>query len=400
MGSGILFYATLLVAVAAGWSIAWVSLRSRYQSKRSVKDIYHDYFVGLNYLLGDEPDEAIDTFIRALEINSDTIETHLALGTLLRRRGKVDKAIKVHQELLARPELDSQFSDSVRLELSHDYVAAGLLDRAEQLLKELLSDSSESKLNALFQLTTVYQIEKEWQEAIDAIKTLLADPRYRKDKSIRSVGAHFCCELAEQAMANEQPQVARDHIKNAFRFDRNSARASFLMARLEKMTNNLARAIKELVRIRNLHPEFISEIIEPMAECYQQLGEKGDIREFEKFLLSCLDDQPRASTLLKLVELVRTGDSEASAMVLLSSRLRQNPSLKGIVAMLQVHVSKTEGQLQHDLLQTVEILKLLLQAKPGYQCDQCGFETRSLYWQCSSCQKWDTVKPHLGIDGE
>jgi lipopolysaccharide biosynthesis regulator YciM len=172
------------------------------------------------------------------------------------------------------------------------------------------------------------------------------------------------------------------------------------MARLEQVTNNFSRAIKELVRIRNHHPEFISEIIEPMADCYQQIGDESSNKEFENFLLGCLDEQPRASTLLKMIELVRKHDSDASAIALLSSRLRQNPSLKGVVAMLQLHISKAEGQLHHDLSQAVEILKLLLQSKPGYQCDQCGFETRSLYWQCSSCQNWDTVKPKLGIEGE
>lgn len=398
--SGILLYLLLLVAVAAGWLMAYVSFRSKQKYKRGLKEIYHDYFVGLNYLLGDEPDEAIDTFINALEINSDTIETHLALGTLLRRRGKVDRAIKVHQELLGRQGLEQDFADSVRLELSNDYISAGLLDRAERLLKELINESTQSKPDALIQLTTVYQIEKEWEEAIDVIKILLADSRFRKDRSIRSVGAHFCCELAEQAMTDQNFQAARDQIKNAFRFDRNSARASLLMARLEKETNNLQTAIKELARVRHLHPEFISEIIEPMAECYQQLGDTADVKEFEFFLDASLDDHPRASSLLKLIELVRQREGDTAATILLASRLRQNPSLKGLATLLQIQQGNADGQLQNSLEQTVATLRSLIESKPGYRCGHCGFETRNLYWQCSSCQKWDSVTPILGIEGE
>ena len=150
--SSIFFYILLLVALAAGWALAQVSLKSKYRSNRSVNDFYNDYFVGLNYLLGDEPDEAIDTFISALEINDDTVETHLALGTLLRRRGKVDKAIKVHQSLLARSDLVREFSDLVQLELSNDYISAGLLDRAEHLAQELLRESDGVRPDALLQL--------------------------------------------------------------------------------------------------------------------------------------------------------------------------------------------------------------------------------------------------------
>lgn len=179
--SGITFYLWLLVAVAAGWLLARYSIKPARRSRRTTSDIYHDYFVGLNYLLRDEPDEAVDTFIRGLEVNGDTFETHLALGTLLRRRGKVDKAITVHQDLLARSGLPSEFGDSVRLELSNDYIAAGLLDRAERLLKELLSDDNPSRWDALAQLVTVYQIEKEWAQAIEMVDQLIQNSRYRRE---------------------------------------------------------------------------------------------------------------------------------------------------------------------------------------------------------------------------
>ncbi|MBL4820102.1 MAG: lipopolysaccharide assembly protein LapB [Gammaproteobacteria bacterium] len=398
--SSIFFYILLLVALAAGWALAQVSLKSKYRSNRSVNDFYNDYFVGLNYLLGDEPDEAIDTFISALEINDDTVETHLALGTLLRRRGKVDKAIKVHQSLLARSDLVREFSDLVQLELSNDYISAGLLDRAEHLAQELLRESDGVRPDALLQLTTIYQIEREWEQAITSVKALLEIPNFKKDESIKSLAAHFCCELAEQAISDEQPQQARDQIKRAFRFDRSSARASFLMAKLEQLTNNPQKAIKELLRIRHQHPHFISEIIGPMAECYRHSAKPDETIKFEKFLRECLDDRFRVSVLLKLVELVRKREGDTAAAELLSTRLSQHPSLKGTVALLQSHIDETDGKLHLDLKLIEDVLNKLSQSKPGYQCDHCGFETKNLYWQCSSCKKWDSVKPRLGLEGE
>jgi lipopolysaccharide biosynthesis regulator YciM len=288
----------------------------------------------------------------------------------------------------------------VRLELSNDYIAAGLLDRAERLLKELLKDSKKAKPDALLQLTTIYQKEKEWDNAIDAIQTLIEDSRFKKDKSIRSVGAHFCCELAEQALNDGHSQLAKDHLKHAFRFDRNSARASLLLAKLEHVTKNYSRAIKELARLGNQHPHFISEVIEPMSECYAALGQDDALKDFEKYLKTSLAENFRISTLLKLADVVRKAEGDEAANQILSNKLQKNPSLRGVAALLDNHSASTGGQLKVDLHRSVETLRALEQSKQGYRCNHCGFETKSLYWQCSSCQKWDSVFPILGIEGE
>ena len=225
-------YFLFLVAIIAGWLFGRVNLFGRKPKKTVNGNLFEDYFVGLNYLLNDEPDEAIDTFINALEINSETIETHLALGALLRRRGKVDKAINVHQALLARPGLSKEFSDSTRLQLSLNYIAAGLLDRAERLSNELLVENSPAKWAALEQLITIYQTEKEWEKAIEASEALLRNPANKKDDRKKGAAAHYCCELAEQQLQANQQNKAREQIKRAFGFDRHSIRAALLLARL------------------------------------------------------------------------------------------------------------------------------------------------------------------------
>ena len=134
-----LLYVLILAAIAIGW---WLGRRERkHQAANEHQKLSRNYFQGLNYLLNEQPDRAISTFIQALEVNSDTIETHLALGSLLRRRGEVDKAVSVHQNLLARPQLNRETSHYVQLELARDYLLAGLLDRAEKLLLDLIEEN-------------------------------------------------------------------------------------------------------------------------------------------------------------------------------------------------------------------------------------------------------------------
>ncbi|MEX2130354.1 MAG: lipopolysaccharide assembly protein LapB [Pseudohongiellaceae bacterium] len=392
-----LLFLLLVLAVGVGWLLARLTSLRPQAGKRSLTRIYHDYFVGLNYLLRDEPDEAIDTFIRALEVNGDTAETHLALGTLLRRRGKVDKAIHVHQTLLARPSLDAHFADAVKLELATDYIAAGLLDRAERLLKEMLEIDSNAKLEALRQLMTIYQTEKEWHQAIGCVEKLLQSSPFKKDAVLHGTAAHYCCELADQAMEHGQLDEVREYVKKAFQFDRHSVRAAFLAAAVEQSSGDYQKAIKELALIRQQQPEFISELIKPMAECYAKLGE---IDEFGKFLQACLDEEPRVSVILELAKLVRQQQGETAAVEFLSSKMTRYPSLKGMTALLELQANECSGALRENLLLLKSITERWLARKPGYRCNQCGFETRSLYWQCPSCQRWDTVKPILGIEGE
>jgi lipopolysaccharide biosynthesis regulator YciM len=398
--SGITFYILLLIAVIAGWIIAQVTRKSARGARRSTSDIHHDYFVGLNYLLRDEPDEAIDTFINGLEVNGETIETHLALGTLLRRRGKVDRAIKVHQDLLGRSGLSSEFADSVRLELSNDYIAAGLLDRAERLLKEMLSDGNPVRWEALAQLAQVYQIEREWDQAIGVVNQLINNPRYRKDKSLRNVAAHYCCELAELALRAGNLQTARDQIRNAFQFNRASGRAGLLLAIIEQKSANLEKSVKELMRVASNNPLLISEVVAPLAECFEQDSEGEITGSLKAELFKLLEENPRASVLLEAVKLVREDEGEEAAVQALAEGVRNNPSLKGCQALLESQLQHCEEDSRRYLRLAIETLQRYLDSKPGYRCDHCGFETRKLYWQCPSCQNWDQLQPILGTEGD
>ena len=376
----------------AGWILGRLSAPRSLAKDRATNDMFADYFVGLNYLLNDEPDEAIDTFIKALETNNDTVETHLALGALLRRRGKVDKAIKVHQALLARPGLDKAFTDSTRLQLSIDYISAGLLDRAERLLKEILSEGSNAKWEALRHLITIYQREKEWGKAIDCSTQLLTNNNHKRDIEIRAAAAHYCCELAEQNLISAQNSNAKDEIKRAFAFDRKNVRASLLLARIEQRLGNFKSAIKELVRIRTNNPEFTSQVLGPLAECYEQIH---NMPEYEKLLTNTLPDEPDVSVVLALSDLVKNRAGDEAAIEFLNDYLTRKPSLAGLVELLKLQIPRAASIVSSNLSLLQQMVDRLVRKNPAYQCNHCGYESRSLYWLCPSCQKWDRIKPIL-----
>ena len=389
-------YILLLFAIATGWVIGRISASSRKKRSFETNEIFTDYFVGLNYLLNDEPDEAIDTFIRALEINSETVETHLALGALLRRRGKVDKAIKIHQNLLARQELHKSFSDSTRLQLAIDYISAGLLDRAERLLNEILKNSAAIKWDALRYLITIYQTEKEWVKAISCSSELLKNPIYKKDQDIRAAAAHYCCELAEKLLCEEKGVGTKELIKKAFAFDKNNVRATLLLARTEQSLGNYKSAIKELVRVRTNNPEFISQVLGPLAECYEQIH---NLMEYEKLLINTLPEEPDVSVVISLSGLVKKRSGDEAAISFLNDYLVRKPSLTGLVELLKLQIPKTDAAMSSNLNLLQQMLNKLVNKKATYQCHHCGYQARSLYWLCPSCQKWDKIKPILEAGG-
>ena len=237
----VLLLALLLAAVAIGW---WLGRRERRGPgpPATSPGLARDYFVGLNYLLNDQQDRAIETFIGALEVNSDTIETHLALGNLFRTRGEADRAVKIHQNLLARPTLTGDQEERVQLELSRDFLHLGLLDRAERLLQGLVKEGQDDELrqSAKRLLVDLLEREGEWQAALDVALPHLV----RQHDDIRRAAAHWLCELADQERRSASPVLARRHLKQALATDARCVRANLLLAEMALDTGQYRQTLQ------------------------------------------------------------------------------------------------------------------------------------------------------------
>ena len=238
------------------------------------------YFQGLNFLLNEQPDKAVEEFVRLLDVNTHTLETHLALGKLMRKQGQVDRAIRIHQNLLARPQLDEAGQHQVHLELARDFMAAGLYDRAETLLQEVISESAELRSIAQRYLLDIYQNESEWHEAIKVARALLQS-RYMKSnidarKEVSRMIAHFYCQLAEEARVAKDTSAASRFLDQAAAADKTVVRVALLNATLENAEGRYKQSIKTVVKVEAQNPEWFAACLPVLLDSYNALhGEKG-----------------------------------------------------------------------------------------------------------------------------
>lgn len=374
---------TIFAALVGGWYFGYHTRQGQSVSKKV--NLPRDYLVGLNFLLNEEPDKAVDIFIKMLEVDSHTVETHLAVGKLFRRRGEVDRAIRIHQNLIARPQLDKIYREQSLFELGQDYLSAGVLDRAERIFLDLI-DVKSFAASALRSLLDIYQREKAWESAIQTAKKLESVSKTNMQTQI----AHYYCELANVAFSKGQNEQANQHIQKALETDKDCVRASLLQARLEMNRRDYKSALKSLKRIQHQNPDYLSEAIDPLASCYEAMGEEEKLVEY---LMNMLEEYPRIPVVLILSERIRKWKGDKIAANFVADYVRQYPSIGGLHLFINLYLSNAEGRARNDLLILQGLTKKLLADKPDYQCITCGFSGKSLHWQCPSCKHWSSVKP-------
>jgi lipopolysaccharide biosynthesis regulator YciM len=379
----------LVVALGIGW---WLGQRERKQKRHTQLGLQADYYRGLNYLLNQQTDEALELFIHALDVNPQTVDTHLALGGLFRRRGEVDKAIQIHQNLLAGKGLDQEQLMLAELELAHDFIKAGLLDRAEELLLNVAQQPNQQKAKATELLVDVYQREQDWRKALEVGEA--ADISASVELAQRL--SHFCCELAEEALQEQQEKQCLSYLKQAKRHNADNPRVSLLRAQLSMQQGNYADAKRHLLVMAQQDVQLMPEIIAPLHRCFIKLD---DINGWRAWLSQAMSQHPSTSLVLaQAQELSQENDSEAAAYV--TEQLRQRPSVKGFNYLIDLHMQWASAHAK-DSLQVLKGLTVALQrGKPQYRCRQCGFAGNSMHWQCPSCHHWGTTKPIYGLEGE
>ena len=386
-----LLFLLLPVAAAYGW---YMGRRSAHQDKQQeASRLSRDYVTGVNFLLSNQQDKAVDLFLDMLKEDTGTVEAHLTLGNLFRSRGEVDRAIRIHQSLMESASLTYDQRLLAIQQLGRDYMAAGMYDRAEEMFAQLV-DETDFRVSALQQLLQIYQATSDWQKAIDTAERLVKLGKDQKRVEI----AHFYCELALQMMGNDDMDRAMSLLKKGAAADRNSARVSIMMGRIFIAKGEYNKAVESLERVIEQDRELVSEILEMLQVCYQQLG-KPD--EWAEFLKRCVEENTGATAELMLAEVMEQREGPETAQVYVTRQLQRHPTMRVFHRLMDYHLQEAEeGRAKESLMVLREMVGEQVRTKPRYRCQKCGFTAFTLYWHCPSCRAWSSIKPIRGLDGQ
>jgi len=373
----------LPLAVISGWIAARQD--QRLKNRKGAGEIPSDYFKGLNLLLNEQPDKAIEVFIKVLEVDTETVETHLMLGNLFRRRGEIERATRIHQNLIARPKLDRHQRSQALYELAQDYLKAGLLDRAENLLLEYTEIEKDPEA-ALRQLLYVYQQEKEWDQAIATAKRFARASGESADEMI----AHFFCEEAEDEIGRNNPDQATALLKKALSKDPDSVRANILRGQIARKAGDCKKAIRYWKKIESQDRRYLPEVLGQLSECFKETGNQDGWLELLK---EALEKDRAIPVMLKLAEEIEASEGSSVAREFVIEELRQQPSMHGLSRMIHLSAVQAEGQSKSDLETLEAIIERVLKSRKNYLCEYCGFRGNAMHWQCPGCKRWNTVKP-------
>ena len=386
-----LLFLLLPVAAAYGWYMG--RRNGRYLQQDKQHSMSREYVTGLNFLLSDQPDKAVDLFIDLLDVDSETIDTHLALGNLFRQRGEVQRAIKIHQNLIARPTLTHEQRNLALLQLGRDYLAAGLVDRAEELFLKLIPEP-DHRATALAQLLIIYEQTKEWEQAISIAGKL----RKFGDPKIDKKTAHFYCELAASQLLLTEPKKRLQHLKKALQLDKQCVRASIMLADLYMETDDYKKAITWLRHVLEQDIDFVTEILTKIKQCYLATEDKAG---FIQFLNDALNLKAGISVAIELADVTVDSEGLEPTEKLILNQILRHPTMKGFYHLMQYQEqSAEEGKAKDSLVMLRSLVGEQLKLKPAYRCSKCGFSTKRIYWHCPSCKRWGSVKPIRGLDGE
>jgi lipopolysaccharide biosynthesis regulator YciM len=385
----IYLFLLLPMAAASGW---FAAVRNQNKSSKQQSKLPRDYLIGLNLLLNEEPDKAVDIFIKMLEVDSDTVETHLALGHLFRRRGEVDRAIRIHQNLIARPHLSKSQRTYALLSLGQDYMRAGMLDRAERIFLEVVENGGEQTSHSLRFLLSIYQQEKAWEKAISLARKIESATGESKTSNI----SHYYCELALECIAAGKHKDAKKLLRKAINVDPQCVRASLIQGDLEFVEGRFKIAIRFYQQVKLQDPAYLSESLKPLVNCYQALkDEQALILYFQE----CLKDNLRISLVLCLADLIQKSEGEAAAIHLIANYLHIQPSIRGLKRLVELQLLHEEGE-SKNLHLLSDLIAAMLNDKPIYRCGHCGFSAKKIHWLCPGCKTWNSVKPIHGLEGD
>jgi len=383
------FFLAGLLFVAAALGYFFARFGEPEDDQASSDRLNADYLKGINYVLNEEPDRAVELFTRMAELDDEALETHFALGSLFRKRGEVDRAIRVHQNLMARPSLSRLQKVQAEAALAEDYLSAGLFDRAESLFQKL-TESADFRVQALKRLIRIFEMTREWTQAI----ATTAELEEAESMSVGSIGrtsmvAHYYCELAEEARTARDYATAREMLAQAESGRHRTVRSVLTRADLARDSGHEEDAIRLYQKVAGESPALLVEVIPRLAACYVAIERAPEFTDYLRQLIDSDEDNVAAIAMATVLD---TQIDDPVAMEALQRYVAADAKLAGLVDVR--HLESAEDSERLEILDRVRhALKHVLSGTPGYRCDQCGYASLILQWQCPGCRSWETVKP-------
>ncbi|MDE2287462.1 MAG: lipopolysaccharide assembly protein LapB [Burkholderiales bacterium] len=374
-----------LLAIPVIFGLGWAASRFDVKSLLSESsNLPRSYFRGLNFLLNEQPDKAIDAFIEVAKLDPETTELHFALGSLFRRRGETERAIRVHQNLLSRDDLPVSEQEHALFDLGQDFLKAGLLDRAEEAFQRLQTGSFAKQ--AQHSVLAIYQIEKEWHKALECATRLAADDNSSYQKEI----SQFHCELAQEALQRKDAAAASAEIEAALRVNPANVRAMLLRGDTLLHNGDAAGALAILSEVPRQNPTYVGFAAGRLMRAYEALGRAADGIVHLRDMLSHYPSDELAEVVF---EKMMAQDGPDAAYAVVRSEMKRAPSVQSAVKLLTAHHEHASEPQQADLAMVREWLLQRTKNLPRYVCEQCGFRARFFYWQCPGCGGWETYVP-------
>lgn len=392
-----LIWFLLPVAALGGWAAAMHSKNRPGNTPDGL--LSPEYLKGLNYLLNEQPDKAIDVFARMLEVTSDTHETHLTLGDQFgklgiefRRRGEFDRAIRIHQDLVTRKSLGNRQQTEALMELGLDYLRAGMLGHAEELFREL-SRNNVYRSRILPLLLDIYQQERDWGNAV----SIAAKMERVGEQPACAVIAQFYCEMAGEMQRLGDAGRTRELLNQALEMDIKCARASISLGDMEREAGRYDAALKAYSQVEKQDVELLPQVLDAMNACHTKLGSTDSMIEY---LQAVIPHYNGITPVLALTDILarERGKQEASTFIL--EQLSKRPSVRGLARFVGLNPAGCDGAEQEIGMILKDLMDQLQENKPAYKCGECGFSGKTLYWQCPGCRQWNTVKPVHGVEGD
>jgi lipopolysaccharide biosynthesis regulator YciM len=364
-----------------GWLAARIDIKQLLSESRQLP---RSYFKGLNFLLNEQPDKAIEAFIEVVKVDPETVELHFALGSLFRRRGETERAIRMHRNLLERPDLGDEQRLHAMVELGQDYLKAGLLDRSEEVFLKL--KDSLHRAESLKFLLEIYQQEKDWTQAISIARELEKESGQSAQKEI----ANYHCELALSEATHSRPEGARRHLDAALAAHRKCVRAYIILGDLEADSGNHAGAIETWKKIEQQNPGYLALVAQRLLESHRALGRT---EEGLTLLRGYLASMPSLDLLDVAFQSTLDAQGAETAYKLVKDELRRNQTLLGLDKLLEAQLLVAPVERRNDLELVRNLIHSHTRRLARYRCENCGFKARQFHWHCPACGGWETYPP-------